>query len=848
MQTHIFYVSPQGNDNWSGLRPDPSNGDGPFQSLDAASRAVRRARAAADEPCRIEVLLRGGVYQLNQPWLLTSLDGGFPRQENRRKKTHPVVWSAYENETPVVSGGRRIEGPWKTETVNGCEVMVTKLDAVQSGKWNFKQLWVNGERRSRPSLPKKGVRTVNRTFDADYSGAFCSHLKNGSRRFGFEKGEFSADWRNLKDIEIAFFGWWIGLRCGLEAVDESANTAWLDRNSAIRLEWSPGDGVDYRVENIFEALTEPGEWYLDRPTGKLYYYPMPGENVETAEIVAPWLEHIALIERTGHIRLEGITFAHNEWKQPPHSAMRDQSAVESSGAVLVTQSEEVTFSRCRIEHCGAYGLEIKDDSSVVEFLDGVIQDLGAGGIKIWHGCRRNVIADTEIAHGGHIYASGCGIIGGKTTGNRIEHCDIHHFYYTGISLGWTWGYHESDSYGNIVEWNHIHDIGLGRLSDMGGIYLLGHAAGTRLRYNHIHDISCRRYGGWCIYTDEGSTDVLVESNLCYNANRTAYNQHYGARNTIRNNILAYGGDSVISYGKPEDHLGLIFESNILLSKDTPILRDATKDRWTPEQVRFDGNLYWSDAGEVIFNEGQSVSYGTQPFANGYLAEAERFAPLEDLPELPHPPTAEDWSRAKVIESFFSRGAAGTWDPVVLPAGTAELRLLRSKGSLWMKAAFQRAENALPITGAVWTREHAELFLRPSPTSPTILQIGLASDGEQAIAWHGSEAPANYAWKGTARVADDGSSWEAELEIPLDPIASEAGTDSPDWRFLFGFTQLPGNRTFASWQQQGHDPEGGVADPGFVDAANGDFHLKPDSPALKMGFIPFDYSQAGVRKK
>jgi hypothetical protein len=218
-----------------------------------------------------------------------------------------------------------------------------------------------------------------------------------------------------------------------------------------------------------------------------------------------------------------------------------------------------------------------------------------------------VVSDCDIGDGGHVYPAGVGVLIGRSTGNRIEHNHIHDLYYTGISAGWNWGYAESDGYGNLIEWNHIHDIGKGLLSDMGGIYLLGHAGGTRLRFNHIHDIVCRRYGGWCAYTDEGSSDVLIESNLCYRANKDAFHQHYGRNNVVRNNILAYGGESVLAYSAQEEHLGVTFESNILLSHDMPILRNAGPERWTPRQTRFQRNLYWCEAGAPEFSRPTSSS-------------------------------------------------------------------------------------------------------------------------------------------------------------------------------------------------------------------------------------------------
>jgi hypothetical protein len=841
MNTTPIYVSPAGHDTWSGRLPDANadGTDGPLRSLAAAQTAVRQIKARLQEPAQIRVELRGGRYELDEPWRFHAEDGGFGRKTNRLAQTWPVVWAAYRGEMPVISGGRHIPGPWTRETVNGRTVYTTTPPDELLEDGAFTQLWVNGERRERPRLPKQGLWQVDRGLEGDGKAQGCLHPSTG---FVFQDGQISACWHNVDDVRLHLFGWWVDRHVGIRAIDESNRVVRFDRTARLRMEWPGGGGIDFVVENVFEALTEPGEWYLDRPAKKLFYLPLPDEDVNTAEVVVGKQPQLLRIERAAHLRFENLTFAHCEWRLPDDQAGENQAAAHVPAAIALRGSADCVFAGCRVAHVNTYGVEMLDGTTETILDRCTLTDLGAGGVRIWHGCRRNAVLDCEIGPGGLVFAAACGVLIGKAMGNRVEHCHIHDFYYTGISVGWTWGYEESDGYGNIIEWNHIHHLGKGLLSDMGGIYLLGHATGTRLRYNHIHDIDCRNYGGWCIYLDEGSTDVLVESNLCYRANRHALNQHYGRNNTVCNNILAYGGDAVLSLSKPEPHLCMSFERNILLSRDGLILNGLLPERWMSRDTRFERNLYWCASGPVTF-ERQPHYFATQPFPDGFAAEASRFTALGTIPPAAKAsPSESEWDGAFTVGRFTE-----AWGLATTPEGFAELRFLACGGDLLIRGRMPRPTGYRIIPRDIlWNREHIELFLKPFPTRPGMVQFGLDSDGEAATVWQDCEAPEGFAIASRLEKHDQG--WQCEIRIPLAAIATQIGPgEKPDWRYLAGFVVAGLAVDAAFWREHGHDPDGVFADPLFVDPAKGDFRLLPDSPAFAMGFVPWAMEQAGPRE-
>ena len=162
--------------------------------------------------------------------------------------------------------------------------------------------------------------------------------------------------------------------------------------------------------------------------------------------------------------------------------------------------------------------------------------------------------------------------------NRIVHNLIHDGWYTGVSVGWSWGYQPSVSIDNMVAFNHIHTIGQGLLSDMGGIYTLGDSPGTILRNNLIHDVDAHGYGGWGIYNDEGSTHILVENNIVYNTKFAGYDIHYAKEIMVRNNIFALGMLQQLNRTRMEDHISMFFENNIVYWKQGELYSDNWRDK------------------------------------------------------------------------------------------------------------------------------------------------------------------------------------------------------------------------------------------------------------------------------
>jgi len=586
-----FWVSPGGRDDGPGSR------EAPFATL---ARARDAARAdAGKRPVR--VLLRGGTYFQEEPLVLGPEDSGTARA--------PVLYAAAPGERPVVSAGIRVSG-WKVEEVRGMRLWTAALDGAP------RQLWVNGLRAERPRLPREGYFRIAELPDVNKGTPW----NQGQKRFRFSPGDLR-NWRNLSDVEIVALHFWVDSRMPVEAVDEAERMVTLKKRSIFRLTEDHGPRpARYWVENVFEALDRPGQWYHDRSAGKVYYYPRPGEDPARAEAVASRHVHAMRIEGNPaagrfveHVRFRGIAFSHGESQSTPMGwpssdvAGPVQAAVTSPGLVRAVGYREGAFEDGAFCRTGSYGLELGGGCSAITVAGNEFFDLGAGGLKIGEvknpreealRTGRITVTDNRLYDGGRVYPSGVGVWVGHSGKNVFAHNHIHHFYYSGFSVGWSWGYAPTGCFDNLFEYNLVHDIGQGVLSDMGGIYTLGVMPGTVIRNNVFHDIYAHAYGGWGIYFDEGTTGAVAENNVVWNTKDGGFHQHYGKENVVRNNVFAFAREGQIGRSKQEAHLSFTFERNIVYWKEGPFFRRGYSEK-AGEGYAFRSNLYWNAAGKPV---------------------------------------------------------------------------------------------------------------------------------------------------------------------------------------------------------------------------------------------------------
>ncbi|MBM3500453.1 MAG: hypothetical protein FJX74_17485 [Armatimonadetes bacterium] len=605
-QPVTLHVSPDGSDAWSGrtATANAAKTDGPLASLIGARDAIRKMRAGG---ALARVVVQGGVYRMDEPLVLEPQDSF-------------VTYEAAEGARPVFSGGIVLTDWTKGE---GNEWTARRPEGL-----GFRQLFVNGERRTRartPNAPPIMAHTTRLGEAATTEGFFLvagkappviratgEERSRESSAFVYEPGSIQ-EWDDLREVEVVVYHSWETSRLRIlevEALNEivsfTGKAAWPFLN------W--GADQRYYVENAPDALDAPGEWRLDTRAQVVRYLALPGEDMTQAEVIVPRLTRLVELRGDGEIglpveavTLRGLAFHHQDWTLEPEGHSDAQAVWSIPAAVMADGALNCTIENCEIAHVGEYGVWFRRGCKGNRFVHNRVRDLGVGGVRIGETVRAaddalessgNLIDNNHVYDGGHVYAGGVGIWVAQSSHNTVSHNEIHDFNYSGMSIGWNWGDEPNRCRDNVIEHNHVHHVMRGQLNDGGAIYTLGTSPGSVIRNNVFHDVWPYSAIGWGIYLDGTCNQYLVEDNIVYNVLAGGLMYHNGGHeHVIRNNVFAYSAqDGLWPFWEPRPNT---FERNIVYFTQGNAIWPPAIDSFRARLAAgesfgvWDRNLYWN---------------------------------------------------------------------------------------------------------------------------------------------------------------------------------------------------------------------------------------------------------------
>jgi hypothetical protein len=364
-----------------------------------------------------------------------------------------------------------------------------------------------------------------------------------------------------------------------------------------------GSSQRYYVENVAAALDAPGEWIYDNAAVR--YIARADEVGKPLKAVLPSLEKLVAIrgERdkpVSHLRFAGLSFAYARYVTPAEGFTDSQAATAISAAIEVSQARGVTLEDCNVSKTGGWGVWFGEGVRDSAIRRCTLTDLGAGAIKV--GLEKQAPSDTSatganeitanrIDNTGKVFPGAPALWVGQSWDNTITRNTIHDTTYTGISVGWSWGYGEPTSGRNLISSNLLYNIGQRQLADLGGIYTLGRSPGTVVSNNIIRAV--RGYpdygaGAWGIYADEGTSDMQVEGNVVVGTDSGGFRLHYGKNNQVKGNVFAQGDSNEIQVARVDPGTNLRVEQNFLApaNAEAPDAQPQSSEiRWTANTTR-----------------------------------------------------------------------------------------------------------------------------------------------------------------------------------------------------------------------------------------------------------------------
>jgi hypothetical protein len=548
-----IHVAPNGDDAARGTAAAP------LRTLARARDAIRELKQQKGLPAGgIQVLLHGGTYYLPEPLVLTAEDSGTAES--------PIRYAAAPGEAVTLSGGSRLDLRWQPYK-NG--IMRAEVPQVKQGKLDFDQLLLDGRLQHPARYPNFDPHAPN--FNGCAADAISPERINR--------------WAHPETAILnALHGSaWGGMHFQITGVDQQGQ-AILKGGQQNNRPSAPHKTIRF-VENVFEELDAPGEWYLDRQGGVLYFLPPEGLDLGKARIEVARLKHLVEIRGSQAkpvrlVTLSGLSFTHarRTFLEQYEPLLRSDWSIYRGGAVLLEGTEDCAISQCNFENLGGNAVFVNRYNRRLAISGCRFTEIGASGVcfvgdagavrsatywdrpPTWSEVDRTPgpkndnhpadcrVHDCLMFHLGTVEKQIAGVqisMSGRIT---VSHCSIYDLPRAGINIGeGTFGGHviefcdvfdtvkETGDHGSFNSWGRDRYWGMrGRpleelLREVPDLPKWDAAETTILR-----NTRWRCDHGWDIDLDDGSTNYHIYNNLCLHG---GIKNREGFFRVVENNIM-----------------------------------------------------------------------------------------------------------------------------------------------------------------------------------------------------------------------------------------------------------------------------------------------------------------------
>lgn len=589
-----FFIATTGNDN------NPGTKDKPFATLEAARNAVRSFKNQNNiKSGVITIYIRGGTYYLTKSFSLESVDSG--------SEQFPIIYKSYENEKVIITGSINLEKD-KFTKVTDINMLNQVIDGTARSHIfqydlhtnNIDYGDINSNITEAPELFSNDNPLPMARWPKDDYDLTGKIINNDSAQYTFQFNDFRPLlWTNSKDAWLLGYWYhnWADFTVRMNSIDAKNKYITFNQNIPYGIK----DTQRYFAFNLFEEISNPGEWYLDRTNGIIYIY-LPSIMNENEPYISQLREPFVSMKNTSYLTIEGLTFQGG-----------------NNTGIVINGGQNNIIAGCTIKNISKNAVTINDGA-----FNGVqscnIYNTGTGGINITGGDRNTLIAAQNYADNNDIYnysrikRTYTAAINLNGVGNRASHNSIHDAPHTAILL---------EGNDHIIEYNEIYSVAT-ETDDVGAIYTGRDWTfrGNIIRYNYIHNIenTLDKYGKMGIYLDDCMSSADIIGNVFYKVDR-ALMIGGGRDNKISNNIIINCTNS-ISF----DERGLTWKLDSLYNnlKKVPFQSEIWKKRYPKLYDILQDSLPGKPVGNIVTKNAlymtSSPSIAPSVIKNGTVSE------------------------------------------------------------------------------------------------------------------------------------------------------------------------------------------------------------------------------------